>query len=310
MSMNLFLQGAVFLAALVFIAVSALMNALFLSSLGRTEVEVALFAAVSVAADIAKAVLPVLLARAIVLRAWGYAAVTSVMLLLVVAVSLASGIGFASMTRDAVTAERAAKSQKLLRRRDELAQLEKRIAAAGDIRSSALLEAELTVLKLDRRWATSKACTDVTLPATRTFCGEIVKLDGLGRQAELHTGAIDDRNALIRTIEELEHGGAGQASDQQVAAIATLFGVAADMARVVITSSVAITLELGSILLVLLASGPMLRGWQQLGSEAPAPAVAATLPVQADRSHWQRQRQKALGAFGRDVGGRCDNHGH
>ena len=49
------------------------MNALFLSSLGRSALEVGLLAAVSIASDISKAVLPVLMLRSVLLRAWGNA---------------------------------------------------------------------------------------------------------------------------------------------------------------------------------------------------------------------------------------------
>jgi hypothetical protein len=50
--MNFVLQGAVVVGALIFIVVSAAMNALFLSSLGRSPVEMGLLAAVSLAADL------------------------------------------------------------------------------------------------------------------------------------------------------------------------------------------------------------------------------------------------------------------
>ena len=55
-------------AAALFIAVSATMNSLFLGSLGRTPLEAGLFAAVSIAADLAKAVLPVALLAALARR--------------------------------------------------------------------------------------------------------------------------------------------------------------------------------------------------------------------------------------------------
>jgi hypothetical protein len=100
--MNFALHAMTILAALMFIAVSAIMNALFLSSLGRTPLEVGLLAAVSLASDISKAVLPVLMVRAVWLRAWGNAAAAALLLMGVVALSLASGTGFALMrTRNA-----------------------------------------------------------------------------------------------------------------------------------------------------------------------------------------------------------------
>ena len=81
--MTIALRAAMLLAAMLFIMVSATMNAIFLSSLGRTAIECALFAIISVAADIVKAVLPVLIMRAVMLRAWGQC-LAAVMMLSVV----------------------------------------------------------------------------------------------------------------------------------------------------------------------------------------------------------------------------------
>lgn len=305
--MTLLIQIAVLVAALVFITVSAAMNALFLSSLGRTPVEVSLLAAVSIAADIAKAVLPVLLARAILLRAWGYAAATMVMLVMVVALSLASGTGFAAMTRGAVTAEREARSEQLARRRQELAEIEARIAGLGVLEPLPLVEAQVARLHLDRRWAVTKFCTDVATTAARSFCEEAVKLQGLQRNAELHGRLREERRSIMARIEALENSGALQMGDQQVAALAKIIGLSERILGVIAASSVAVTLELGSILLVLLASGPMLRGWREPGTEPPPAAIPVSLPAQADRSHWQRQRSRTLGTIERGSGERREN---
>ena len=123
--MNLLLLVAVALAALLFIAVSATMNALFLSSLGRTPIECGLLAAVSLASDIVKAVLPVVIMRAIILRAWVQGGAAALMLAVVVALSLASGTGFAALTRGTVTASRAAQNDLLVARQRDLAEMER-----------------------------------------------------------------------------------------------------------------------------------------------------------------------------------------
>jgi hypothetical protein len=292
--MTLLLQGAVLAAALVFIAVSAMMNALFLSSLGRTPVEINLLAAVSVAADIAKAALPVVVARALVLRAWGQASAAAVMLLLVILLSLASGTGFAAITRGAATSAREAQSERLGRLRTELAEIATQLAALGAARPAAIIEAELATAKLDRRWSTSKSCTEINGASVRQYCGEVLKLQHLGRHAELYGRTIDERRRIVASIEAFQERGVEPESDHQAAAIAKLFRVDRELPRVVLTSFVAVTLELGSILLVLLAAGPALLGWREPGTEPTPPPILATLPVQADRSHWQRQRGKAM----------------
>ena len=83
--MTIIVRGVVLLAAILFIAVSASMNAVFLSSFGRTAVETMLLSGVSIAGDAIKAVLPVIIMRAFMLRAWVHAGMAAVMLAVVIA---------------------------------------------------------------------------------------------------------------------------------------------------------------------------------------------------------------------------------
>ena len=118
--MSLLVHAAIAGSALIFIAVSAAMNAVFLSSLGQTTMETSLLAAVSLSADMAKAVLPVLVVRALFLRAWWHLALSSGMLGLLVALSLTSGTGFAALTRNAATANRVAHTDRIEGLRDRI----------------------------------------------------------------------------------------------------------------------------------------------------------------------------------------------
>ena len=144
---SIVLLMAMGLAALVFIGVSMTMNALFLSSLGRTAIEVGLLAAVSIAADVAKAVLPVVLARAIILRAWVHAAISTLMLLVVIGLSLASGTGYAALTRGGVTAARVALADELVAREKDLHELEDRFAVLSQSRAAVVIEADLALAR-------------------------------------------------------------------------------------------------------------------------------------------------------------------
>lgn len=289
--MTLVLRCAVLLAALIFISVSATMNALFLSSLGRTSVEVSLLAAVSIAADIAKCALPVLLARAVLLRAWGYVTGTSVMLVLVILLSLCSGVGFTAATRGAVVAAREAHSRRLTHLRKELAEADQRIAALGVGVPAAVLEAELATLKIDRRWLATKACSEIANASVRQFCSDISRRDEAIQRATALTLERNEQIRITREMSMLEAGGAGGDSDQQATIIAAALRLSVDVLRVALTSTVAVIIEVGSVLLVLLAAGPMLSNWREPGTEPKPEPVPATLPLQADRSHWQRKRQ-------------------
>jgi hypothetical protein len=137
----------------------------------------------------------------------------------------------------------------------------------------------------------------------RQFCSDVLKLQAERATAREREHLTATRQRLGTQIEGLQQAGAGAESDPQASAIADLLGIDRHIPRVALTSSIAIILEIGSILLVLLAAGPTLRGWREPGSEPKPELVPATLPVQADRSHWHRQRDKVrVGLFERADG--------
>ena len=291
--MNFLLQAAVGAAALLFIAVSASMNALFQASLGRTPVEAGLLAAVSIGSDITKAVLPVLVVRGVMVRAWANVEAAAVMLAGVTALSLASGSGFAASTRSAVMATHEAHAEQLSQRQKELREIEASLTALNASRPAGVIEAEIATAKVDRRWVNSKSCVDITMLATRQFCTDVFKLQGELATAKELERLSAERQRLRASVETLRAQGAGADSDPQASAFAELLGVNRALPRVVLTSSIAIILEVGSVILVLLAAGPTVRDWRDPGSEPEATSLPAELPLQADRSHWRRQRDKA-----------------
>jgi hypothetical protein len=291
--MSLVLQVTVAGAAILFIAVSALMNTLFLSSLGRTPVEVGLLAAVSIASDMIKAVLPVLLLRAVMVRAWSHCALASVMLTAVMALSLASGTGFAALTRNAAVTVRGAQADELAARLKELRDIEAGIEGLAPSRQTAVVEAAIAGLTIDRHWIWSKSCTDITGPAARKFCTGLSALKSELALATSRDQLTAKRNGTRSRIDVLQLAGAGGDSDPQAVAIASLLGVDKSTPRLVLPVSIAVVLELGGVILVLLLAGPTLIGWREPGTlPKPAPSPVE-VPMSADRTHWQRQRNKA-----------------
>ena len=305
--MNLMLHAMTIVAALLFIGVSATMNALFLSSLGRSALEVGLLAAVSIASDISKAVLPVLMLRSVLLRAWGNVAAAALLLLGVVALSLASGTGFAALMRDATTSARGAHSEQIAATRQELREIDARLAALAGSRGAPIIEADIAALHIDRRWQASKFCAEPNSATARQFCREVLRL-----QAEL--AASHDRDDLTaarqtrrHALQVLQATGSSTEDDPQALVLGNLLGLNTNLARIVLTSWTAVIMELGSVIMVLLAAGPALGGWRERGRTEPAPLVPAELPVQPDRHHWQRQRSgmtfgAATGRVGHHVG--------
>lgn len=302
--MTIIVQGVVLLAAILFIAVSASMNAVFLSSFGRTAVETTLLTGVSVAGDAIKAVLPVIIMRTLMLRAWGHATMAGIMLVVVVAMSLMSGLGFAALTRGGAVTARDGDSQALASRLSDLSGIEQRLVGLSEARSAARIETDIDAVKLAPAWTASKACTQAQGPATRLFCGGVFKLRAELAVATERDGNLSARNALRAEIERLRGLGAARDSDPQAATLAEILGVDRKSPRIVLSTAMAVMLELGSIILVLLSAGPAIGGWREPGTEPPPPVVGASLPLSIDRMHWQKRR--APGSVSLNRGGDHD----
>lgn len=288
------------LAATILIFGSATINAMFLASGGRTEVEAAVFAAVSVAADLAKVVLPVAITRAVIARQWLTMSLCGVMLAAVIGLSLASGAGFAALTRGTVTVGRDAATAQLAAMEADRARLLGRISALASARELAVVTAALESMMTDRRWQTSRRCAEAASPAHRQFCGEVHQLRVEQATASERGRLLQEEHALRARIEAHRFNGAGASADPQAEALAALIQARPERVRSVLGLMMALVMELGTIVLVVLLAGPLLR--KPSTSEAAKPEepktappepvkTAVVLPPQIDRSFWHRQRK-------------------
>lgn len=289
------------LTALVFVGVSATMNALFLSSLGRTGIEAALLCSLSIAADATKLALPVVLLRGIAKRAWSEVAGAGLMLAAVVALSLASGLGFAAMTRAGTAARQTVHADQLAALMRDEHRLEQRLSLSSNARSKSVTEAEIALLKLDRLWAATKFCTEIRAAAQRTYCEGLLRLNAELAAAEDRSGIEQERARLSTRIEALRDQAVASDADPQAGAVAALLGIEPGRARVIVVSSLSVILELGSVLLVALAAGRMAWGDRRAVCDAP-PFTAAQVPSHTDRSYWQRSRAMSAVAAPRKEG--------
>ena len=278
-------------AALLFVALSATINALFLSSLGRTVIEASLLAALSVGADIAKAGLPIIAVRAVALRAWGHLVAALIMLSLVMALSLASGIGFAAVTRNAAGAANDARAERLAVLRRDAIEIDARLQQLRAPRPLAVIEADLDGLRIDRRWMATRACTDVTLQESRTYCGTAMALQS-ERASAIELARLEvTRTALRDQINALSAG--SHETDPQSAAIAVLIGVDGAAPRRVVSVFLALVIEAGSVLLIFLSLGPTLSDWKPPGRPSDVPVQPAKIPMTSDVARWQRRQAVA-----------------
>lgn len=279
---------AIACATLIFIGLSATMNALFLSSLGRTTVEAGLLATLSLAADVAKATLPVVLVRALALRAWGQMTGAALMLLIVVALSLASGTGFAASTRGAATAARETERMTRSALEQELRDTDAQLALLPVVLPVSVLDAEIAKTVADRRWAQSKSCSDTASNAHRQFCAAYLALSASSASATARARLASTRATLVERL--ASRPTAPTEADPQAAAIADVLGLDAAWLRRGLSVALAVTLELGSVILVLLLTGPAVLRWHDpiVGSET----VPARMPSSSDVVRWRRQNDR------------------
>jgi hypothetical protein len=306
-------------AAFIFIVVSAAMNSLFLSSLGRTNLEGGLFAAISVASDLAKAILPIILLRALAANALARATIAGALLLGTIALSVCSGVGFASMTRGGITADRDSAAERLAQAKADLAEVEQKLTSLGTPRAAAIIEASLNTLYLDKRWQGSDECRSATWQQARSFCADILKLKTELAAAKEMVGLGEKRQSLRASIDAMHANGAMDISDPQSEALAQLSGTKAQTVRAALMILLAVVLELGSVSLLLLIAEPITQVQEKAPEQeaAPVEAVAsielvapievaapvepqklpvsnpASVPMLPDRSYWLRQRQEA-----------------
>lgn len=242
-------------AALVMCAVSAAMNWLFLSSLGKTPLEGQVLGAASAAADSLKALLPFLIAWSWQARRYMAAILGSLAFVFFAAFSLLSAIGFAADNRGFLVGKRDEMAGAYERVQRDLHLRESQRAALAQSRPPAVVELEIERLRQNRRWRATKACTNATEAESRDYCAGYFAL-----RTELAAGQEEARlSSLVAALgveaEHLRKQGSGQDSDPQVTLLARLSGLSAEPVRLALILAVAVLVEIGASLGLFLASG-------------------------------------------------------
>jgi len=260
MRAGLSLIGA--LAALTLVGVSASMNIAFLSALGRSDTECMILGAASGAADILKAVLPLFIL-------WAWRAGRSRFVLPATAVwvvfagfSLLSAFGFTAGNRIEAAAQQTALNDRLDRVQSEAAAARARIAALPASRPVAVIDAEIARLRQNVRWQSTRACTDATVPASRTYCAQYFARVGERASARAADELKAQLDQFARREEDLISQGAGRIADPQSSLLAGIFQVPENRVRLILITVLALVVELGSGLGLYLAAGhtPRRRG--------------------------------------------------
>ena len=244
--MRALLTALCVIAAFVLMGVSASLNYGFMAGFGHTAEAAIMLGAAAVAGDILKASLPFFLVLAWRSRRLLFLVLGVPAWMLLSAVSLLAALGYAAEIRDQTAHARQSLNHKLAQAVAEAARLVDLQQSTHERRSPAVIEAELSALRQDARWATSVQCTDATARASRTFCARYFELGGAleaARERLQHERQLAD---VRREIMRMRSDGAGLISEPQVQVLAQMLGASAPRVRTALIVLAALFIEIGS----------------------------------------------------------------
>ncbi len=262
--MRIVLSGLGVTASLVMLLASALMNYLFLSSLGKTLLEAQVLGAVSASADCLKALLPFFIA-------WGWRSGRYSIVVPGIAVwilfsgfSLLSALGFSASNRGAIIESRDTLAAQYQRLQSDLKTVQSNLSRLPQSRASAVLQQEMSRHQQNVRWTNTKRCMNATLTESRGYCQKYFSLRSELAAAKEYAKLQSQSQALKNKINKLRLAGAEADADPQVSLLSRIFGQSAESIRLTLTVIVALLVELGSSLgLYLSASHSPARKIQQ-----------------------------------------------
>lgn len=251
------LIGAI--AALVMCAVSAAMNYLFLSSLGKTPLEGQVLGAASAAADVLKALLPFFIAWSWQSRRFVATVSGSLAFGFFAGFSLLSAIGFAADNRGVLTQQRHDLTSTYIRMQGIREHADKRRDTLPPHRPAAIVTEEIERHRQNRRWGSTTACTDATEVLSREYCADYFSLRAELAAAQESERLASEIKALDAELARLRAKGAGQDSDPQVSLLSRIMGQEKEPVHLALIIAVALLVEIGASLGLFLAGGHKIK---------------------------------------------------
>ena len=262
-------------AALVMCVVSAAMNYLFLSSLGKTPVEGHVLGAASASADVLKALLPFYIAWSWQARRLIAVASGLSVFIFFAGFSLLSAFGFAAENRGSLVQGRDDLSVAYKRVQDMRSYAAAQRKALPAHRAGEVVVQEIERHRQNRSWASTKRCTDATENKSRDYCAAYFKLKSelaASKEAARLEKKVSD---LDTEAARLRADGAGEDSDPQVSVLSRLTGTDQEAVRLALIITVALLVELGASLGLFLASGHGRTGKGSPNTEKTPPPVGS-----------------------------------
>lgn len=256
------------IASLAIIAASMSMNGLFLYGQGKTPIEAWVFVVLSVAADIWKAILPIVIAEAWETKRHGKVIAAGALLTVLLTFSFGSALGYAAVNRGFLSDARIFQSASLKDLERDRIRLDAVIARADGVRAVPVIERELAAQRVERAWELSKGCTEIGAREVREFCRAYRVLESEMASAADQVRLVAERAKLRERMAGLVAQGAGQESDALAAYLGRLTGFGTPVLRDVLIVAIALVVELGS------AFGLFLAGMgRRHAPTAPVPAM-------------------------------------
>jgi hypothetical protein len=245
-------------AAFGLIIISVMANAAFGHSLTDGN-ERFIYAATFAFLDAFKAVLPVLAGLAWQSGQMAKTVSTLIIFTILSAVSFTAEIGLYATTKAHVLGDASAARAKYEAAIADRERIEARIAAIGDIRSASEIRADVETARLDKIFARSKECSDVTLDDSRNFCGGLARLNAELQKAIDIAGLRRRLDDTVSKLSEMDISLVMRSADPQAETLARLAGpfISADpgTVRSALAVLIALLIEIGSGLGLWLSTG-------------------------------------------------------
>lgn len=242
--MRIVIVGICLIASTLLMLVSIAMNWRFGLTLGNTNIDSQIYGLASIGADCLKAFSPFLIA-------WGFrnkhyigGLCAIVILLVTITYSVTSSVGFASLNRAEIIGERQYSKDKYTSLNKEKNDLVAKSKKMGHVLPLNEIKSHLRGLEQNKRWLSSKKCTNSTVNASREFCKQYFSLEAnLGRSKEkqkIEKRLFEIKSQLVSSPTVLEN------SDPQAKELSNLTGAKIEVVRTSLIILVALLVELGS----------------------------------------------------------------
>jgi hypothetical protein len=230
----------------------------------------------------------------------------ALMWIVFVGFSLVCAVGFTASNRGAVTGSREAQAARLASASDNLKRAEQELAKQQKpVRAAAVIEEALHEIRQDRRWVSTKGCTEATVEASFEYCRRYFHVrqehEAAAGYARLEQLRADYGAEILR----LKAAGAARETDPQAGMVVRLSRGMLELAeaQLWLNSWAALVVEMGAALLPVVATGHGFSGGRRRrrqdgakdaqGNECVAPARTALPAIRrlelAPDGTWQVQ---------------------